>query len=282
MNLRAIENTLAAREVGQFPLSIATSLALEGALGMYPERPPVVPPPILEYQELWINVRTLMRNLLGSLPPDFVETFQPGFFALVLPQEISFIETELLRRSQGMLRTVCYVADHTDLKRTLPGAQLRAAVTPRQIFHDATEREGLNQLVEHAGLDVRRCRTELPGHQHKALVMTHHPVDLLSRYQFRQLDLLESHTGIIKDPSQWYTKLSGGRELPPLPFNAFTLSLFGDNNQLLQTHPLKLRRAVLAVAESNNWSAVTTVDKIRHSLKQIPDPILRAGAQALL
>lgn len=278
---RNIEDAIANREVGQFPLSIATSLAMEGAFGIHPDRP-TNEVPISHYQELWLNVRTLMRNLLGALPSEVVEHFLPGYFIAPLTQELAVIESEVLRRTQGMVRTICYVSDHIDLKRTLRGASIRTASTPKQIFHETVEREGIRQLFDASGLEMRRTKTELPGNQRVALLMTHHPVDLLSRYQFRQLDLLESHTGIIKDPSQWYTKLTAGRDLPPMPFNAFTLSLFGDNNQLLQAQPLKLRRAVLDVAEQDNWASVTTVDKIRYSLKKIQDPALRASAQALL
>lgn len=280
MNLREIQDALAAREVGQFPVSIATSLALEGALGIYPERPVVNPPPISQYQELWINIRTLMRNLLGSLPADVVEKFEPGHFGLAIPQEVAAIEDEVLRRSQGLIRVVVYVSDHTDLSRVLNGAVIRTANTPKQKFQEALEREGLRRLDEQ--LEIRKFKTIIDGRQRKALILSHHPVDLLSRTNFRQLDLLESHTGIIKDASQWSTKLTNGKELPPLPFNKFTLSLFGDNGQLLSGQPIKLRKAVLEVAESDRWTAITTVDKIRAGLKKIQDPSVRASAQVLL
>lgn len=280
MTPRQIQDALAARQVGQFPVSIATSLALEGAFGIHPDRPEVSPAPISTYQNLWINVRTLMRNLLGSLPPDVADKFMPGYFRLAIPQELAFIESEVIRRTDGLVSTVCYMADHSDIKRVLPGALLKTANTPKQKFQEMLEREGLRQLAE--DMDLRKTRTEIDGRQRKAMLITHHPVDLLSRYNFRHLDLLESHTGIIKDPSQWYTKLSGGRELPPLPFNKFTVSLFGDNSQLLQGQPLKLRRQILDIAERDRWTAITTIDKIRQGIKSIEDPALRASAQVLL
>lgn len=68
----------------------------------------------------------------------------------------------------------------------------------------------------------------------------------------------------------------------PLPFINFTVSLFGDNNQLLQAQPLKLRRTILEIAERDRWSAITTLDKIRLGIKSIEDPALRASAQVLL
>lgn len=282
MNRREVEAVLAAREVGQLPVSIATSLALEGAFGIYPDRPAVRPAPILTYQDLWINLRTLMRNLLGALPSEVTDRFMPEYFAFALVQELQVIEAEVLRLSEGLTQTVCYISDHVDLRRVLPSAPLRVVKTPKQEFSDMLERRGIAMLLDALGGQVRQFRTELEGRQRKALILTHHPVDLLSRYNFRQLDLLESHTGLLKNSSQWYTKLSGGRDLPPLPFNKFTLTLFGDNNNLLVTQPLKLRRAVLEVAELDNWTAITTMDKIRHSLKKIEDPTVRASVQALL
>lgn len=277
---REIQDALANRQVGQFPISIATSLAMEGAFGIYPERPEIKPAPITQYQELWINVRTLMRNLLGSLPTEIVDKFMPGFFPDVIAAELSLIESEVLRRTDGLVRTVAYVADHSDLARVIPGALTRTAKTPKQQFQESLEREGLRQVLE--VVDARRSKTKIDGRQRSALMITHHPVDLLSRYNFRSLDLLESHTGVIKDPSQWYTKLTGGRELPPLPFINFTVSLFGDNNQLINAQPIKLRREILEIANRDRWTAITTPDKIRMGLKTINDPALRASAQVLL
>ena len=63
--------TLESREKGQLPISIASSLAIESALGIMesdePGYKPPASPPLLDYDAIWINLRTLFRNLHGSM-----------------------------------------------------------------------------------------------------------------------------------------------------------------------------------------------------------------------
>ena len=60
-----ITDLMSSRTIGQFPLSIATSLAMEAAFGIYPDRPETKEP-ILKYDTLWVNVRTIFRNIMPS------------------------------------------------------------------------------------------------------------------------------------------------------------------------------------------------------------------------
>ncbi len=279
---REVDERFAARAVGQMPISIATSLALEGAFGIHPDQPPVSPAPILNYSHLWINVRTLVRNILGAIEKDFYEKFEPVFIHSCIHQEMRQIETNVLSASDGRCQLVFYNPDYSELSRVLPGAIRRVPSTEKQAYAEMLERVCTHTAAEEAqGVDIRHTKLDIHAQQHTALMLTHLPIDLLSRYNFRQLDLLESHTGIIKDPALWYSKLTNGRELPPLPFNKFTLKVFGDNNNLITAQPIKVKRAILQVASEDNWTAITTRDKIRQSLKNIQDPEARATAQAL-
>lgn len=62
-----------ARTKGQFPISIATSLALEGLFGILEDNKDPNPP-WPDYTDLIINVRTLFRNLLGSIEDEHTST----------------------------------------------------------------------------------------------------------------------------------------------------------------------------------------------------------------
>lgn len=282
MDLRKVQEMLAGRTVGQLPVSVATSLAMEGAFGIYPERPVEIPPPITKYNSIWINVRTLMRNLLGALKPEDVDSFQPDYFPVALIPEMQSIESEVTRYGEGMVSVVFYLPNLAELPKVLRGASIKTPKTPKQEFTVALQHQGERIMLEAANGLIRETRIRLEGNQRSSLILTHHPVDLLSRYSFRQLDLLESHTGIIKTPALWYTKLTGGKELPPLPFNKFTLSLLGDNNNLINAQPIKVRRTVLEIANEKNWTAITSMDKIRENLKGIKDEMVRASVLALL
>ena len=131
-------------------------------------------------------------------------------------------------------------------------------------------------------MDIRTYRYELTGQHPEAFIVTHLPVDLLSRYNFKKLELVESHTGAIKAFPHWHSKLTGGKELVNIPFNAFSLQVFGDNGNLFTPLLPSLRKEVLRLAQEDRWVAITTDDKIRMSLRKVTDPTSRAILMSLL
>ena len=89
-----ITDLMSSRTIGQFPLSIATSLAMEAAFGIYPDRPETKEP-ILKYDTLWVNVRTIFRNIMGSLEKEFADRVTPPMLANTLNEEMMFISKNL-------------------------------------------------------------------------------------------------------------------------------------------------------------------------------------------
>lgn len=55
------------REKGKVPISIGTSLAFESLLNIHDDLKHKIPP-YLETEVIWINVKTLFRNLWGAIP----------------------------------------------------------------------------------------------------------------------------------------------------------------------------------------------------------------------
>jgi hypothetical protein len=94
---------------------------------------------------------------------------------------------------------------------------------------------------------------------------------------------LESHTGAIKNPAEWNTKLTGGaKELSNIPFNRFTLQLFGDNGHMFLSGPLRLREIVLGIAKRDHWTSVTTSERVSFGIRNIPNDIDRGSLMKLL
>lgn len=100
----------------------------------------------------------------------------------------------------------------------------------------------------------------------KCLIMTHMPVDLINYSSFKELDLLESHTGIIKSWGQFSTKLNIKKDMQ-IPFNRFTLQAFGDKNQISPLH-INLRKNLYDIAEKYRWNRTTTLDRCRFSIQE--------------
>lgn len=271
------------REKGQVPVSIGTSLALEAAFGVYPERDVVVPAPILSIKELWINVRTIIRNCFNALTTENKDKVLPKDLLPAIMEEFNIIESAVIRQTHGDVRVIYYLPDYSSLQRHFPKAILRQAQTPKQMAYRALEHLLITSIAKYPpSQDIRFCDYLVEGQHPEAWMLTHFPVDLMARYQFKKLSLLESHAGNIKAYPQWYTKLTGGKDLQRIPFGRFALQVFGDGNNQFSAMPSKIRNEVLSLAEADGWTSVSTDDRIRMSIRKIQDSALRATIQGLL
>lgn len=270
------EEALLNRELGQTQLSIGTSLALEGAFGIYPEKEES-PAPILKYTRLWVNVSTMFRNLVNSLTSEEQAQVTSKTIAPILASEMSILEGEVQNVVGRKLTTTFYYNDMHKLKSLMPNANVKEPTTPKQkiqhALHDQTVKSLNNYLDQ---IDFRYFEGKIRG-DGRALMITHNPVDLLSFNRFDELTLLESHTGKLKPRSQWGSKL-GVKDLT-LPFNEFTLTVFGDGSTYISPMPMKYRRTLLDLAQRNRWSPVTTLPKIRMELATIKDPQIKETLQ---
>ncbi len=266
---------MAMREVGALHLSIGTSLALESFCGILPEQE-TKNPLVERVQELWINVRTLVRNLHGALDHETKELIRPEVLVQGIMEELQIIESVLQRYSGGRCKPVFYYCGYLDLARKHPNAVLKEYRTPKQQFYRELEQTSVHLVSENSAEgQVKRFENGIKGSGLKAAIITHCPIDLLHRYEFLELLLLESHTGTIKPPATWNTKLQGGKDLPRIPFNKMTLQLFGDG-VMFSSMPPKLKKYIVELAEADRWNTATTKEKIIHSIKQKRDPVAEA------
>jgi hypothetical protein len=271
------------REKGQFPISIATSLALEGACGVHPDHPESPAPFTSPPQELWINTRTLFRNVMGAMNAETRAMVLPAQLHAVLVEELSIIEAAVIHHTQGNTIVVFYACDYSGMERKYPKASLKQAKTPNQHMYLGLEQQTLRLLMkEHGSQDLRHFPLELTGKHGHTWIITHLPLDLLSKSYFASLKLLESHTGVLKGPSLWYTKLTGGNELPNIPFGAFGLQAFGDGGHQFNAQPRVIKEEILRLAEQYKWNATTTKDRMLLSLREVKDPMTRTFLLALL
>lgn len=282
-----MEHLISVREMGQFPLSIPTSLALEGAIGIYPEKEThinVLP----DYDELWINLRTLFRNLMGSMKSEEAAAVTPTPVAEALMSEIEHLESIIKERSANRIHLVFYVSNYKGLESKYPRAYIRKDSTPKQLVRTEIQKKAIGHLLEllkeQGGHDVRvfeqKLKTAKPT---KALIITHFAYDLFVYPQFSQLDLLESHTGVIKPKSQWYTKYVDGKTLPMIPFREDLVQIFGDA-ETFAPWPIKHRRQLIELAEKHHWTQLTTKALIDYNLTLLhkTDPYLADVVKSML
>ena len=119
-----MSNAIRTRTLGQFPISIATSLAFEGALGIldqdvgmeglqeeseHPDRPedtdkalsdtPLLPVPFLEFDAIYIDLRTLVRNIDGAIGTGSINNSSPMDYYKALFAEIQVIDSVVAKMS---------------------------------------------------------------------------------------------------------------------------------------------------------------------------------------
>lgn len=248
------------REVGELPLSVPTSVAFENLF----QGP-------LKRDAIYINVRVLFRNMWGSVDPIKKLRISADTFASAIEEEMRFLHSFILEKSLGQVKPFFYHCGYNDLGRKLPHGIIRIAGTEKQKEYLNAEQKTMNLiLAKSQQLGLLKFQTQISGQGH-VILFTHSPIDLLFN-NFYSVLLLESHTGTIKGPRDWYTKLTNGRSLPPMPFNKFTVQIFGDNNTYLAAMPVKIKQIILDMVEKDHWNAITSMDKIRMSINKLRDP----------
>lgn len=272
------------RMKGQFPITISTSLALEGAFSILLDKPNPKIPPIQNYDELWINLRTLFRNLHDCFKKEQEVLIMPPDYAKVMREEMHIIQGALDQHTNGRVRAYFYTCSYQNLSGIFKHAQFKDAKTPAQIHYAAQENrtlEELDNLLKETGESFVKFDTVLSGHEKRTLIITHYPVDLLANQYMFDLALLESHTGAIKTKGMWHSKLAGGKDIHRIPFDIMTIQLFGDSGKIFTPYPLEFRKKMLEIAEQYQWTPATTKERIKLTVNLSRTPTLESAIMKL-
>lgn len=276
------------------PVSIGTATAIEVMLSK---------PGWLNFSEIllkkynidavYINLGTLVRNIINSIdstkyniiqqsatafdlkePRDKLRRLERGQANIlhrqlcnVLQEEVELIKTTL----SPHVKHICfYTSEYKQFDLYYPSAKLRYGrdgnPTPLQCTHkdliDTTVK-----LYSMLDRDVRVFKNKIIGYQpYKTMILTHYAYDLLSADLFRELVLIESFTGKVKENTDFVTKLGDGK-LKVIPFNEATIQIFGDGEFFL-SQGTKFKQFVLKVAIERKWHNRTSLSKIQTDLKR--------------
>lgn len=283
-------NSLQSRVVSGFPLSIGTGLAFESLFiptqAVYDlTRETPAPLNLQQYDECWINLSTLFRNLVGSIDKQIFPGVTVEEFKDTLLEEIDVIrelfQNDLVSRS---CIPVFYVMKYDKAKRNAPPqVKFREDNTPVQ-KHYAHVHDEVMKAITKDNDAIRSFDSEIKTQMRtSAIIMTHMPYDLLSVQEFNKLTLLESHTGKSKGKNLWYTKYYpvGKRSMSNLPFLRKLLLVFGDH-VLISPGIYKLREQILDTAEKRQWTPMSTESKVMMDLGyEIREPLVMDFLRAL-
>jgi hypothetical protein len=251
------------RELGTMGLSIATDVAIEVLLSGKEGHP----------SEIWINLRTAFRNLYGSLDTSIKYTVDGVDLADDFLDELKMIHTVIDMTAGGAVKPIFYYCDYSNVNTLFEFAKVKVPRTEKQKIAESLELQAIELALntKDLPLDIRTFKTAVKGKDTDAWILTHVPIDLLSRRYFRNLLLLESHTGTLKGPGKWNTKLTNGKTLIRMPFNELTIQVFGDGNNIFNGQPIKIKKLLIELANEKRWGPLTTRAKIKEDLKTMSD-----------
>lgn len=236
---------------------------------------------------LYANIQTLYRNFSEAIGREAMMTMSLEAFLPKFMEELDTFEEYVGKYTNSKTEVVFYLPDYKDIQRFLPQALLRSIKTQAQkVLFDfemsvyKEMRKEKKERKKEAGKDwvepFLEVEYELPRGKGPSLIFTHIPSDLLSYARFPLLKLIESHTGKIKPRSEWWTKLTGDKErLSHIPFNKFTLQICGDGNHLIASGTKKMKDFLFDLAQQNNWTSLTTPDRIRFCINLMKDKATR-------
>lgn len=264
---------LAQRALGQFPISIATSLAFEGLVGIHPDLPKPTTKPVSKYETIYINVDTILRNMLNSISTSDIPYVLPEDALEYLKSELLIISNVVADQSGGKLKVHYYVVCPTLFKAKFKSKHItfKTPTTPNQVILAATKRIVMQHLMKESIGEISTVKvTHAP--MPNSLMLSHKPTDLIMFSESNNIQLLESHTGKIKSKAFWNTKLKASDDVTRIPFCKFSLCVFGDSGDDIKPLSSKIRAMVTTIADQKKWTITTPIASIKKDLATIPDP----------
>lgn len=264
------------RTVSSFGVSIGTGIALETLFDPTTERydnnritPTRVN--INEYRYHYINIFTMIRNMFSASSLLDAKPIQYNLYSNtildVLVEELNAIN---MLYSNVDCDVIFLLPNYTNL--------IYKISQTRDIKKNNNYKENIKLLKLHSFLvynihklssvcNIRATsgyRLNFIGME-KNLITTHLGIDLC----YKNIDLLESHTGVIKKESEFnskYVKLGKNYDMSILPYDSLLLSAFGDK-YLIPPMERGIRSKVYDIS-SNNWSLSTSSFKIENDLRK--------------
>lgn len=276
-------DAVSSRTVSAFPLSVGTSLALESVFKS--EKPSIDPERripqqinITDYHKMWFNVGTLFRNLYNAIERMATKYVRASDAAEALTAEMDFIADLVSSESNGQTTAVFYICSYDDLTTRFKMGSLRLPRTQLQMDYARIYKDTLAIIKRRSEAgrirEVLDFKSKFSAINSNVLIVTHFPIDLLNVGKFRRLDLLESHTGILKKQTDWYTKYYEGRDLNMLPFNGILLTVFGDDHHF-RPQSKAMKEALLTLARERRWTVLTSPRDVVAGIKNMRDHALR-------
>jgi hypothetical protein len=254
-------------------MSVGTSLAFEGQGAA----------DIPSADAVLFNLHTLVRNAHEAYEKTDKEAFDADRVAEDVSSDLRMLGDWIDKaRGRKPVQMKVYCPDYDTLARDYPKAALWEPTSDKQKAYAKLAAQVIKKLKTQYGKLIITERMGIPEYVGRGIVLTHHVVDLTFVKGVGRLFLLESHTGLLKPFTLWYTKLTGGSELHYMPFNRLTIQVFGDRSTNFKTSSMGIRELVKKLAQDHKWTSATTLSRIRSTINGLPQSVDKAGLLLML
>jgi len=261
------------RSIGALGMSYGTSTAFEGS-GANSVR---------SADTMLFNLRTLIRNAQEAYVKEDSEYTDVDQIAKDVESDMVILGKWLEQARAGKpISMVIYYPSYLIKKMKYKHATLWEPTTAAQKEKARISEAVAKVLLKKYEKLLVKTVMGMPDFKGTGIVLTHHVIDLAESSAVARLFLLESHTGVIKPFTQWYTKLTGGDELFYMPFNKLTIQIFGDRSTDFRSSSIGIKNLVKKLAQDNKWTSATTMSRVRASINDLPQGVDRAGLLMML
>ena len=248
---------MAIRTLSSLPISVGTGLAVES----------LVKTPLAKYSSFLINIRTLIRNAHEAFPEDEKPSVDDVFEAVSEDMK-GIAEAIAALQLSSQLDLIYYYPSYNGLSSMFPLANLKVPKTDKQLEEKRMMDKVKDKLFEKYDKIITKNNVFLPDFRGQAIIITHHPVDLATSKSYTRLYLLESHTGNLKSFHDFYTKLTGGKNLTNIPLNKLTIQIFGDDaTNFYAIKSIKVKNEIKRLADEANWSSASTPSFVYRTIR---------------
>lgn len=263
------------RSLGALGMSIGTSLAIEQ---------PEAAAQIRASDVIIFNLLTLIRNAHDAYETKEEKAdLKPEQLMEDVVNDLKMLSRWLEEvRKTKPLQLVVYYPSYFSMKFRFPLADLAKRETENQKKFDKLSEKTADLIYGKYKKLIERTDVGMPSFKGKGIVLTHRVVDLAVHDHVARLTLMESYTGKLKPYTQWYTKLTGGKELYFLPFNKLTIQIFGDKSTDFASSSKAIKELVKKLAIDSNWTPATTVSRCRLNINMLTDGIDKAALLKML
>lgn len=248
------------RTKGTIPISIGTALAIE-----------VLPnTKMFKYSAILFNLRTIIRNALQAYDK-YVPT-EKELLQACKEDIVGIAEAIVALKLRTVLELKIYYPTYKSLPRLFPMALLKNPLKDGKDEQKKLAQLQVNVaegLMKEFGKAISDVDCTIPEFAGDALIMTNHPVDLALAKSFVRLNLLESHTGTIKNYTLFYTKLTGSDKFSNIPFNKLTIQVFGDKSTNFYTMGIGIKNEIKRLADTARWSTASTPSMVTRSIRSL-------------